>query len=364
MKKLVWKKKYNWFFVPIVFLIAFVIYFWPISGYIESPGQANNLNDFVKIAGKKDNNKGAFRITSVYVRNATLGRYLLSQINSDLDYQTESELTGGDSEENYYKVQNFYMESAIADAELVAYKKANKEANIKYEGIYVLSLAKGNKLSDKIEIGDVITSIDGKSFDNSKGFMEYLASKKPGEKVKITYMRDKKFYDVEAETIKLANTKSAEYPDGRTGIGIILTDKVSVTTNPKATIDAKGIAGPSGGLMFALEIYNQLTNDSINKDRNIAGSGTIDANGNVGEIGGVDKKVIAADKAGATIFFTPYVEVPKWLLKYEEKGMTNYQLAKKTAQQYAPNMKIIPVRTFDDAIDYLKTGKINVKVKD
>lgn len=72
-------------------------------------------------------------------------------------------------------------------------------------------------------------------------------------------------------------------------------------------------------------------------------------------IGGIDKKVIAAKRAGATIFFAPYVKPTKALLAVEEKGQTNYQLAKATAKKYAPNMKVVPVTSFKQAVHYLQT---------
>lgn len=107
--------------------------------------------------------------------------------------------------------------------------------------------------------------------------------------------------------------------------------------------------------MFSLQIYQQLTNQNLRHGRKIAGTGTIDQNGQVGEIGGIDKKVIAAKRAGATIFFAPYVKPTKALLAVEEKGQTNYQLAKATAKKYAPNMKVVPVTSFKQAVRYLQT---------
>lgn len=51
----------------------------------------------------------------------------------------------------------------------------------------------------------------------------------------------------------------------------------------------------------------------------------------------------------------PYVKPTKEILKYEEGHKTNYQIAKETAKRYAPNMKVVPVQTFEDAVNYLKT---------
>ena len=106
--------------------------------------------------------------------------------------------------------------------------------------------------------------------------------------------------------------------------------------------------------MFSLQIYGQLTQQNIRHSQNIAGTGTIDENGNVGEIGGIDKKIIAARDAGAKYFLAPYVKPTKEVLKYEDQHMTNYQLAVKTAKKYAPNMKVIPVTSFSDALNALK----------
>lgn len=63
--------------------------------------------------------------------------------------------------------------------------------------------------------------------------------------------------------------------------------------------------GPSGGLAFAIGIVELLTPENILQGRSVATTGTIDSNGNVGSIGGVAEKILAAHKAGATLFLVP-----------------------------------------------------------
>ncbi|HJV30720.1 MAG TPA: S16 family serine protease, partial [Bacillales bacterium] len=106
------------------------------------------------------------------------------------------------------------------------------------------------------------------------------------------------------------------------------------------------IGGPSAGFMFSLEIYNQLTKEDLTKGYQIAGTGTIASDGKVGPIGGIEQKIIAADKAGAEIFFAPNEEGSKH---------SNYRDALKTAKDIGTKMKIVPIDTFDDAIKYLNT---------
>ncbi len=78
-------------------------------------------------------------------------------------------------------------------------------------------------------------------------------------------------------------------------------DQTTVT----ATISVKDTGGPSGGLIFALGIIEKLTSEDLLAGRVIAGTGTIDPSGKVGPIGGIDEKLIAAKRSGATIFLAP-----------------------------------------------------------
>ncbi len=97
--------------------------------------------------------------------------------------------------------------------------------------------------------------------------------------------------------------------------------------------------------MFSLEIYNQLTKEDMTNGYQIAGTGTIDPDGKVGPIGGIEQKIVAADKAGAEIFLAP-----------NENGRknSNYKAALKTARDIHSNMKIIPIDTFNEAVSYLR----------
>jgi PDZ domain-containing protein len=63
--------------------------------------------------------------------------------------------------------------------------------------------------------------------------------------------------------------------------------------------------GPSGGLAFAVGIVELLTPGNILKGRVVASTGTIDEKGMVGSIGGIAEKILAAKKAGATLFLVP-----------------------------------------------------------
>ncbi len=141
------------------------------------------------------------------------------------------------------------------------------------------------------------------------------------------------------------------FPDDpkRAGIGVALYTDRNVKVKPDLHFSIENIGGPSAGLMMSLEIYNQLTKPDETKGYNIAGTGTIDVDGKVGPIGGIDQKVVAADKAGKDIFFAP-----------NQNGAENsdYKNAVKTAKAIKSDMKIVPVDTMQDALDYLDQLKV------
>ena len=132
---------------------------------------------------------------------------------------------------------------------------------------------------------------------------------------------------------KLITVSSSVYEiDGRKILGISLTDVYDVTTNPEVEIKIKSNeSGPSGGLMMSLSIYNSLVSEDISKGKKIIGTGTIDVNGNVGEIGGVKYK--------ADVFLCP---------------KENYEEAVKVAKDNNYGIKIVAVSTLKEAIEELE----------
>ena len=67
----------------------------------------------------------------------------------------------------------------------------------------------------------------------------------------------------------------------------------------------KETGGPSGGLVFAIALVELLTEQDLLQGDHIAGTGTINARGIVGGIGGINEKIESAKKVGATLFFAP-----------------------------------------------------------
>jgi PDZ domain-containing protein len=71
------------------------------------------------------------------------------------------------------------------------------------------------------------------------------------------------------------------------------------------TFTLQDVGGPSAGTMFTLGIIDMLTPGPLNGGHFVAGTGTMDAEGDVGAIGGIQQKMAGARNAGATFFLAP-----------------------------------------------------------
>jgi PDZ domain-containing protein len=321
----------------VFFLIGGLLYSLPY--YISKPGMAKELEPIIKVEnGYKE--KGNFMLTTVRMGRANIYTYLGAKLAKyDEVYPMEMVLGKKESEEEYNVEQLQLMAGSKLNAIEVAYRKAGLPVDYKYNGIYVIHIVPGMPAEGKLQAGDRIYKVDGNQFLSSEKFIDYVGKKHAGDQITLTYSRNKL-----TKTTKLKVLPFKKEPN-KVGIGIALVDDKEIIVDPKVMIKTDEIGGPSAGFMFSLEVYNQLTKEDYTKGYQIAGTGTIDPNGLVGPIGGIEQKIIAADNAGAEIFFAP-----------NEKGIkdSNYRAAVKTARDIDTKMKIVPIDTFEEAVRYLK----------
>lgn len=75
-----------------------------------------------------------------------------------------------------------------------AQKDKDKDVDLgTMEGIYVAKVTEGSAAEEAgLKTGDVIVAVDGKNVSKMAELQEILAQKRPGDKVSLTYLRDKK----------------------------------------------------------------------------------------------------------------------------------------------------------------------------
>lgn len=326
-------------------LLITIIFFsatYQLPYYIYKPGNADALNPIVAVENGYES-EGEMHLVTVSGLQATPLQYIMAKLMKYNEILPLEEVKPkGISDEDYMHAQLQMMESSQQSSVVVAYQAAGKEIEILYNGVYVMSVVEGMPAESKLKVGDRITGIDEEVIKEADDLISYIETKKANDTVRLKINRDDRTLTEDITLKSFADTKD------KIGLGIQLVTDRTIEVTPEVHFSSGKIGGPSAGLMFALEIYDQLTEHDLTKGHQIIGTGALDYNGNVERIGGIDKKVIAADKAGCEIFFAPF-----------ENGATdsNYELAKKTANEINSKMKIVPVDTFAEAVTFLEELK-------
>lgn len=324
------KENYLVLLFGIVFM-ATILY--PLPYYIYTGGGTINVKDKIHIENKET--KGDFNLCYVEQINANIPTFLLSKLLSNWDSVSKEEVSLNDKEDvkDIYKRDKIYLEEANQNAIFVAYKKAGKSVNILDKHLYIIYLEEDSDTD--LKIGDDILEIDGSKIDSLADISKILDSYEVGSKLNIKVKRNGK------EMMKYAIVHEK---NDRKLIGIALTSIYDYEVDPKITFTfSNSESGPSGGFMVTLAIYNQLIDNDISNGLKIAGTGTIDIEGNVGSIGGVKYKLKGAVDSKSDIFLVPAGE--------------NYEEAIKYQKKYHYDIKIIGISTFEEAIEKLESMK-------
>lgn len=330
-----------------VIVVASVIL--PLPYYIEVPGSAENVRDFISVEGKRDNDEGSFMLTTVGIRRGTAISLLAAQFIPFQEIISKKELMGTSTSEEYEQLTAYQMSSSENMAKKVALDLADEPYEFAYKGIYVMNVSDDSNFRGKIKTGDVVYQVNDQKFKSSEEFIEYVQGKKIGDNMTIKFRRNGEDKEASGKLIELDDGKVK-----KAGIGITLTTHSELETKKDISIHTADIGGPSAGLMFTLSLYNLLSGKDLRQGREIAGTGTINEEGLVGSIGGIDKKIVAADREGATVFFAPAEEVDPELKKEYPELQTNYEEAVAAAKKIKTKMEIVPVKTVQDALDYLE----------
>ncbi|MGP3536133.1 YlbL family protein [Microbacterium sp. RD1] len=163
--------------------------------------------------------------------------------------------------------------------------------------ITVHSLLDDSAAEGILEPDDVLLAVDGEPVSEAQQVRDAVAAAED-DPVVFTIQRDGEERQV---SVTPREVETAEGPEWLVGVALIADYDFPVDV----TIQLDNVGGPSAGMMFALGIIDVLTPGDLTGDRRFAGTGTIDAEGTVGPIGGIRQKLYGAQRAGAEFFLAP-----------------------------------------------------------
>lgn len=241
---------------------------------------------------------GELRLTTVSVSRGssapfTLGRVLRGWVDEATYVIPEEEVFGTPDEEQEFEEQSAQAWVSSQESATVAALEALGRpvpAELVVAEIIPESLA-----NDMLELGDVIVAINGVEVPTFTALSDELAKLSPGDDVTVDYLR--------ADQLEWATFETLDNGEGGALMGLGIDPRFELPIDVTVQIDSVG--GPSAGLMFSLAIMDMLTEADELSEARVAGTGTIDASGDVGPIGGIALKMHGAAQAGADYFLAP-----------------------------------------------------------
>lgn len=326
--KLILRENYKMFFFLIFFYIILTI---PLPYYIHTTGGLIDISSKVEIEDEY-NKSGSINLSYVTEMRGNVLTYLLSFVIPNWDLVSQENYVS--SNETYEDVEyrnHMLLEEANANAMIVAYNEAQKKVDIKGRHFYIVYV--DEKADTTLKVGDEIKALNGIDIKSFNDYINIVSNSKIGDNLSVTVIQKNN-----KETVKTAKVFSNR---DKNVTGIMIATDYDYEADPKISFSfKKSESGPSGGLMMSLAIYNKLVKEDLTKGLTIVGTGTIDKDGNVGEISGIEYKIKGAVAAKADIFLAPLG--------------SNYDDAMEIVKKNKYNIKIVGVLTFADAINYLR----------
>ena len=326
-------KKYlkEYYKVIIVYVLILALFLVEFPYYISAPGGLINTEEKIKTT-ENFKMKGSLNMAYVSEIHATIPTLIISLFNDDWDIEKEEDVKNDNEtiEEKNYR-NKMLLEEANDTALLVAYKHSDIDYSMENSKVYITYI--DELANTNLKIGDQILKVDDKKIKDKNDLFTYIASKKIGDKISLEVK------DINGENKKRTSTLINVLDEPK--VGAIVTETFNLKSNKKVEFNFKNSeSGSSGGLMLTLTLYSHLNEIDLTKGKTIVGTGTIDINGNVGEISGIKYKLIGAVNKKADIFLVP--------------AGNNYKEAKKVKKEKGYDIELVPVKTFEDALKYLK----------
>lgn len=272
---------------------------------VLSPGLALPVGERVEFPTRsEDELSGLLLLTTVRISQPNSLEALGAWLDDDSDViRRERVIPEGVNAEEYFRGQSEVFEQSGQLAAAAGLRAAGEDVSVSGAGAQVLVVAPDAPAAGVLRPGDVITAAGGRPVSVAPELVAAVARRKIGEELTLTVRRDGMIRNVDVTLGRFG-----QQPGPALGIAIGTVD-FDIRLPFPVDVDAGDIGGPSAGLLIALTVYDLADEGDLTAGRVIAGTGTIDAQGNVGPVGGVEQKIEAALDADARIFLAPPDEV-------------------------------------------------------
>ncbi len=287
--------------IVIVVAIGMLGHFIQLDYYVVRPSRAVNLKQIVAVEGSDNAENGAFYLLTVTQNQANLFAAAYGYFHPQMRLNPRERVIPRDMDEQEYReLLREHMRESKHIAQVVALRRAGYDVDIDSDGVEVIDFLENAPAEGYLEVGDVIVYVNDTPVKLASEVQLLVKERNVGDQVALDIMRNARDLRVSVPT--------GSHPDNEemSFLGIYIKTLPWEPVVPlDIAMDTGNIGGPSAGLMFVLEILNQLTPEDLTGGKQIAGTGTIDLEERIGRVGGVPQKVFAAENAGIEYFLVP-----------------------------------------------------------
>ena len=262
-----------------------------------SPGAALDLAPLVSAHGARSYSKSG-DVMLLFVRerdNVNVWAWLQAELDSEIDIQKQSAVTGGSSEEESNAAAISDMAQSQVSAKAAALTALGYKLTVA-PGLVVTAVLPSKPAGKALRPGDQLLAADGHALTKPEDLSKWVVRHRPGTSVSLRILRDGR-----KQTVPVAIYYDQHGKARRIGVLVMQTFRFPV----RIDVDTRNISGPSAGLAITLAIIDHLTPGDLAGGKRVAVTGTITSGGAVGQIGAIQQKAISAKAAHAQIFIVP-----------------------------------------------------------
>ncbi len=316
------------------------------------PGTARDTEPLVEVEGLDSYpSDGELLLTTVRVRQRpNFWEYVWLRLDDDVEVVPEEVILGNRTPEENRQFNLALMNDSKSVAIAVALEELGYDA-VSSDGVVIVEIVPGSAADGVLDPGDVVTAIDDEPVETTSDLVEILGDYEPGDEITLTVDELEPFTSVEPdpedgqavddqEELEVVLGAKEDEPDSAF-LGVQPADRIELADDFDfvVDIDTGAVGGPSAGLAFTLAVLDQLTPGELTGGLVVAVTGTIDANGRVGSVGGVVQKAAAVREMGADVFIVPATLPPEELETVIDRA--------------GDSLQVIPVHSLEEALEAL-----------
>ncbi len=298
-----------------------------LNYYAIQPGTAQPVQPFIKVPPSKAHPVAQpVLLTDVEEARVTALNYLFFKLQSNTALYPVQSVTGGTAPAELDAQGDLEMSQAETAAKVASLRHLGYAVPATPSGAVIAGTFVGTPAYGVLNVGDVVTAVDGTPTLSAQALTSTLAPYRSGQTVVFTVERNGTGAPVKVPITLKRTVVQVGGESVTLLLGIEPEDQVDYRYPFPVSIDVVDIGGPSAGLAMTLGVIDTLSGGQLTGGHKVAATGTMDAEGDVGDVGGVPQKTIAVENAGASVFLVPPQEY-KAAMSKDRPGLKVYAVS-------------------------------------